>query len=389
MDVITEKCCGIDVHQKQITLTTLIGRADQKPRKNSRRYGTTSPELRQCANWLLEKEVEVVLMESTGQYWRPVWQILEPYGFKMVLCNPRIIKNIPGKKTDQKDSEWIAELARLGLVAASFIPPRPIQELRESTRTRKSLTETATSIKNKIHNILQRSNIKLTTYVTDIFGSSGQKLLVLLIQGKPINLQTVSKCMHAKLKAKPEMIVAALDGSLSPSDRQILKIELALLADVQQAIHALELLIEEQLQPLEELYLRLQTIPGISKHIAQIVIAEVGTDVSPFPTAHHLASWAGLCPGNYESAGQSKSSHILHGNVYLKTALVTAALGAKRQTCSGLKDFFYRLKGHMSAQKAVVALAHKLLRITYAMIETGSSYQEYRKDQRAKALVGQ
>lgn len=387
MDVITNKCCGIDVHQKKITVTTLVGDPTEKPRKLTQTFGTTTPELKTCGQWLSDQSIEMVLMESTGQYWRPVWQILETFGFKMILCNPRIIKNIPGKKTDQLDSEWIAELARFGLVAASFIPSRPIQELRELTRTRKSLTQSGTQIKNQIHNILQRANIKLTSFISDIFHGSGLKLLNLLLNGEVITHQSVSQCMHGRLKASPQELVAALDGSLSANDRVLLDIQLDLLKYNQLAIAKLESNIEEQLTQFKELYLRLQEIPGVSKHIATIIIAEIGPDVSPFPDAAHLASWAGVCPGNYESAGVSKSSHVRTGNVYLKTALVTAALGAKKQNDSGLKDFFYRLRSRMGAQKALVALAHKLIRIIYAMLSNGSTFVEYKRDQQMKHLL--
>ncbi|WP_137638909.1 IS110 family transposase [Loigolactobacillus binensis] len=388
MDVITEAACGIDVHQKQITVTTLIGATTARPKKHSQRFGTTTVALKACGQWLRDQQIELVLMESTGQYWRPVWQILAPFGFKMILCNPRIIKNIPGKKTDQKDSEWIAELGRLGLVSASFIPPQAIQELRESTRLKKSLTQDITKKKNAIHNILQRSNIKLTTYVTDIFNGAGRKLLDLLVNGEKTTLPRIKQCMHGRMKATPEQIQAALDGVLSANDRRLLDILLELLKQITAAITELEQQIEAQLDPFRKLYLRLQTIPGISEGVAKIIIAEVGADVSPFPTAHHLASWAGLCPGNYESAGIAKSSHITHGNVHLKTAMVQAAMGAKRQKNTGLTDFFYRLSSHMGRQKAVVALAHKLLRIVYAMIDTGQNYQELKRSERSqKALI--
>lgn len=387
MDVITEAACGIDVHQKQITVTTLIGAAAAKPKRHSQRFGTTTVALKECGQWLCDQQIELVLMESTGQYWRPVWQILAPFGFKMILCNPRIIKNIPGKKTDQKDSEWIAELGRLGLVSASFIPPQAIQELRESTRLKKSLTQDITKKKNVIHNLLQRSNIKLTTYISDIFKGAGRKLLDLLVNGEKITLPTIKKCMHGRMKATPEQIQAALDGVLSANDRRLLDILLELLKQITAALTELEQQIEVQLEPFKALYLRLQTIPGISEGIAKIIVAEVGADVSPFPTVHHLASWAGVCPGNYESAGKSKSSHITHGNVYLKTAMVQAAMGAKRQKNTGLKDFFYRLSSHMGRQKAVVALAHKLLRIVYAMIDTGQTYQELKKSERSQQAL--
>lgn len=386
MEVVAESVAGIDVHQKQITVSVLVGLANAKPKKVSKRFETVTRRLKECGEWLKTRHVEQVLMESTGQYWRPVWQILEPFGFKMILCNPRIVKNIPGKKTDQKDSEWLSELARYGLVSASFVPPKSIQALRESTRLRKKITQSMTTTKNEIHNILQRSNIKLTTYVADIFSGSGLKLLNLLINGEVITLHTIAHCRHSRMKASVEQLFAALDGVLTRNDRRLLELNMELLADYRRILTELNAQIDEQVMEFDDLFHRLQDIPGISQRIAQIIIAEIGSDVSPFPDAHHLASWAGLCPGNYESAGIKHGAHILHGNVYLKSALVSAALSAKKSKETGLRDYFWRLHARMTAQKALVALAHKLLRIIYVMIAEGKTYVDYKKDQR-KAIT--
>lgn len=387
MEVVAESVAGIDVHQRQITVTILIGSEDMKrPKKISKRFGTTTHLLKECGQWLSEHEVEQVLMESTGQYWRPVWQILESFSFHMILCNPRIIKNIPGKKTDQKDSEWLSELARYGLVSASYVPPRDIQEIRESTRSLKKMKESMTRIKNEIHNILQRSNIKLTSFISDIFKGSGLKLLNLIINGEVLTLDSVSRCMHGRMKATPEQILESMDGVLSQNDRKLLIVQMKLLDSYLDCASDLDDLIDGQTAQYADLSHRLQDVPGISKTTAQIIIAEIGVDVSPFPDVHHLASWAGLCPGNYESAGVKHGSAILHGNVYLKRALVTAAMGAKVKKESGLKDYFWRLKSRMCAQKALIALSHKLLRIIYSLIKSGKTYREYKKDQR-KAIT--
>lgn len=387
MEVVAESVAGIDVHQKQITVTILIGSENvKKPKKVSQRFGTTTNMLRNCGKWLKEHSVEQVLMESTGQYWRPVWQILESFDFQLILCNPRIIKNIPGKKTDQKDSEWLSELARYGLVSASYVPPRKIQELRESTRSRKKMKESLTRTKNEIHNILQRSNIKLTSFVSDLFNGSGLKLLNMIINGEVLTLDSVTKRMHGRLKASPEQILDSMNGVLSQNDQNLLVIQMNLLNSYLKCIVDLDDLIDEQIREFSDLCHRLEDIPGISKATAQVIIAEIGVDVSPFPDAHHLASWAGLCPGNYESAGVKHGSRILHGNVYLKKALVTAAMGAKITKETGLKDYFWRLKSRMCAQKALIAVAHKILRIIYFLIGSGKTYREYKKDQR-KAIM--
>lgn len=389
MEVVAESVAGIDVHQKQITVTVLIGSANMaKPKKISQRFETVTARLRECGQWLQELEVQQVLMESTGQYWRPIWQVLEPFGFKMILCNPRIIKNIPGKKTDQKDSEWLSELARYGLVSASYVPPRQIQELRESTRLRKSMTETMTVSKNEIHNILQRSNIKLTTYLSDLFSGTGRTIIEKLENGEVITLQFITHLMGKKrFKSTPEQIYASLDGVLTRNDRNLLAISMGLLRSIEQELQVLEAQIDEQMKSFSDLYHRLQEIPGISAISSEVIIAEIGSDVSPFPDAHHLASWAGLCPGNYESAGVKHGSRTLHGNKYLKTALITAAMGAKNTKESGLRDYYYRLMSHMGKAKAQVALAHKILRIIYVMIKDGITYRDYKKSQRIEITL--
>ena len=388
MKVVAKSVAGIDVHQEQITVTILIGEANEtEPRPISRRFGTITAQLRECGEWLKSHKVAQVLMESTGQYWRPVWQVLETFGFKMILCNPRFVKNMPGKKTDQKDSEWLSELARYGLVSASFVPPKAIQVLRESTRLRKKIIESTTRIKNEIHNILQRSNIKLTTYITDIYSGSGLKIINLLLNGEKISLRSVSKCMNSRMKSTPEQVFASLDGVLSYNDHFLMRLNFDLLTKHQHIIDELSVHIVEQTAEFSDLLQRLQDIPGISLRTAEIVLAEVGSDVSPFPDAHRLASWAGLCPGNHESAGVSHSSRTRHGNSYLKPALLTAALGAKATNKSGLKDYYWRLTSRMGKQKAKVALAHKLLRIIYVLIKTGQTYQEYQKDQRVQITL--
>lgn len=313
---------------------------------------------------------------------------MQPFDFNMILCNPRIVKNIPGKKTDQKDSEWLSELARYGLVSASYVPPHQIQALRESTRLRKSITETMTVTKNEIHNVLQRSNIKLTTYLSDLFSGTGRAIVEKLENGEVVTLQFIKRLMGKKhFKSTPEQIYASLDGIVTRNDRCLLSISMTLLKDIEHQLRLLDKQIDEQVEEFNDLYHRLQDIPGVSEMSAQIIIAEIGSDVSPFPDAHHLASWAGVCPGNYESAGVKHGSKTLHGNVYLKSILLTAAMGAKNTKNSGLREYYYRLLSRMGKQKAQVALAHKLLRIIYVMIRDGIAYQEYKKSQRIETTL--
>lgn len=381
MDVISTRCAGIDVHQKNITVNTRIGEANVKPKLKNQTFETTTDALKACGRWLEHQEIDTVIMESTGQYWRPVWTILETFGFKMVLCNPRMIKAMPGRKTDRLDAEWLSELGRHDLITPSYVPTSAIRELRESTRFRKAIGHEVTTYRNRVHNILQRSNIKLTTFVSDIFNGSGLKLMNLLINGEKIDLDVVAACMHGRMKHRPEQILRALDGQLSANDRQLIGIAMKQLNQYKTSLSELDALIEEQLKPFWELYLRLQTIPGVSMRSAITIIAEIGSDVETFESANHLASWAGLAPGNNESGGFVRRAGITHGNKYLKTAMVTAALGAKRRKEGGLKDYCYRLTARMGKMKAIIALAHKIIRIVYAMISEGSTFQEYQREQ--------
>ncbi|MCU6432040.1 IS110 family transposase [Lacticaseibacillus paracasei] len=215
--------------QKQITVSTLIGPADGKAKKRTKVFDTTTLSLNACRQWLQDQAIEVVAMESTGQYWRPVWTIITEGGFRMILCNPRIIRTMPGRKTDRLDAEWIADLDRYGIIPSSYVPTLPIIELRESTRARKAMGHDVTKYKNRVHNILQRPNIKLTSYVADIFEGSGRKLLNLLLNGEVINLDIVAACMHGRMKHSPEQILLALDDRLSANDRQFIDIQMAML----------------------------------------------------------------------------------------------------------------------------------------------------------------
>ena len=261
MEVMVKRCAGIDVHKKTITVCTLVGSLNRsKPKKQTKEFDTTTRDLQACAQWLESLDITTVLMESTGQYWRPVWNILEPYGFKMILAN----------------AQWIAELGRCGLVSGLNVPERDIQDLRQLTRHRSSVKEDLTRRKNQVHDILQRSNIKLSRYLSDIFGATGQRLLSLFINGEVINEQLIEETISKRVHASPRQLFEAMNGSLTTINRQLLQLELATIRRLTDEIKECEQLIEEHLQPYEELYLRLLEIPGISKTTAQVVIAEVG-----------------------------------------------------------------------------------------------------------------
>lgn len=266
MEVMVTHCCGLDVHQKSITACVLVGKlTSSRPKKTQKTFGTTTFDLRSLSEWLKELEVSHVLMESTGQYWKPVWNILEPEDFHLILANPQHIKNVPGRKTDMKDAEWIALLGRCGLVNASYVPDKETQELRYLTRQRSSVKQEKTKRVNEIHNILQRANIKLTSYLSNIFGKTGKALLTLFINGEKITEEVVAREIHGKVKASIAELVRAMDGCLSKCDRALLNLHLQTILRLEEEISELNQLIDEYTEKFSDVYLRLIEIPGISK----------------------------------------------------------------------------------------------------------------------------
>ena len=380
MEAMIETCCGIDVHQKTIVCCILDGPLDtNKPKKSYKIFGTRTCELREALEWLEENQVTDIFMESTGQYWVPVFNIFSEGNFNMVLANPEHIKNVPGRKTDMKDAEWIARLGRVGLIQSSYIPAPEVMELRLMTRRRQSYTQKRTQSKNELHNILQRSNIKLTGYLSNIFGKTGQALLQLFINGEVLTLESVGACLHGKVKTSPKDILQAMDGKISLTDRRLLDDSLDEYQFYTRKIKKIEKDIEQYILyhfPLE--YELLQSIPGVKQHSAAIILAEIGPNIEAFRTAGHLASWAGLSPGSYESAGKKKSSRVTRGNKYLKTALVTSGGMAGRSRDPAFGSLYHRVASRGTKMKAVVPCGHKLLRIIYKILDDKVPYNEKR-----------
>lgn len=294
---------------------------------------------------------------------------------ELVLANPQRIKAIPGRKTDKQDAKWIAELGRYGFIEGSHLPCEESLQLRNFTRRYRSYKQKFTQCKNEIHNILQRANIKLTSYLSDIFGKTGCSLLQLFINGEKVAIETVVRCMHGKVKATPEQLVEAMEGKLSSEDRYLLEQSLEELQFYEKKINELDQLINQYVKkhfPVElELLL---TLPGISNIAAAVILAEIGPSIEPFETPKHLASWAGVCPGSYESAGKRKASHITQGNKYLKHVLVMAGGRAGRSKDIAFSAHYHRVAQHSGKMKAQVACGHKLLRIIYVMLEKKQSY---------------
>ncbi|CQR54885.1 IS110 family RNA-guided transposase [Paenibacillus riograndensis] len=305
MDAIRERCAGLDIHQETVVVCLLSGPLEKKPKSVIETFGTTTRELLRLQEWLEQQGCTEIAMESTGVFWKPVWNILEST-CTITLANPQRIRNMPGKKTDVKDAEWIAKLHRCGLIEGSFVPDEPIRDLRDLTRYLRKLKQNATQEKNRIHKILQDANIKLTTYVSDLFGVSGRALLDSIVNGEVLEVHEVRKLVHTRLKMKVPSLVEAMNGRLRLHHRKMIRRHWDHLQYLESEMQTLEAEIEELVQPYMKEIELLDTIPGVSTDAAASIVAELGTDVSPFPSEAHLASWVGVCPANHESAGKKK-----------------------------------------------------------------------------------
>src|SRR5215471_12030575 len=374
MQTLVERGCGLDVHQATVVACLLHVRRDGRVEKQQRTFGTTTRELVSLREWLLSQGCGHVAMESTGVYWKPVYAILEG-AFQIVVANAQQVKKVPGRKTDVKDAEWIADLLCHGLLRSSFVPPQPIRELRDLTRYRRKLVESRSAERNRLLKVLETANIKLASVATDVFGTSGRLMLRALIEGKATS-QEMADLAKKKLRSKIPQLELALEGKLEEHHRFLLKLQLHRLERVESDLAALEQHIQEKLQPYATQLALLQEIPGVERTLAAVIIAELGVDMSVFQSVSQLASWAGVCPGNNESAGKRKSSRIPKGNVYLKTALVEAANSPARAKGTYLRDKFYRLKARRGYKRAAVAIAHKILVSTYHMLSQNVSYND-------------
>ncbi len=356
MQTLVERGCGLDVHQATVVACLLIVLQNGKVQKQIRTFGTTTRELLSLREWLLSEGCTHIAMESTGVYWKPIYAILEG-ALEIVVANAQHVKKVPGRKTDVKDAEWIADLLCHGLLRSSFVPPKPIRELRDLTRYRRKLVESQTAERNRLLKLLETANIKLASVATDVFGVSGRLMLEALVEGK----------------ATPQEMAELAKGRL----RQfLLRLQLDRLEAAEKDLAVLEQRLQEKLKPYAEQLTLLDEIPGVDWTLAAVIIAELGVDMSVFGSVSQLASWAGVCPGNNESAGKRKSSRIPKGNVYLKTALVEAANSAAKAKGTYLRDKFYRLKARRGYKRAAVAVAHKILVAIYHMFSDRVCYNE-------------
>jgi transposase len=378
-EVLYERCCGLDVHKKQITACLITPGPDGRPKREVRTFGTMTEDLLSLHDWLLDNRCTHVAMESTGVYWKPVYNILEG-SFKLFLVNASHIKAVPGrKKTDKLDAIWIARLLRVGLLKGSFIPEPEIREIRDLVRHRTTLIRDKARAVQRVQKILEDANIKLTSVATDVMGVSSRAIIDYLLAGKtdPGFLADLAK---GRLRKKIPELQKALNGVLEPHHRLLLAQLLAQIDFLDECISSLNTEIEERLRPFAKQVQDLATTPGLKKFIPQIIIAEVGVDLSSFPSDKHFASWIGVCPGKNESAGKNKSGKTTKGNRWLKDALTEAAWAASHTKDTYLSALYHKLVPRLGKKKALVAVAHSIAVAIYHILTEGVPYYELGSD---------
>lgn len=372
MEVLYSRCSGIDVHERFVVVC--LSRVEHGQRtKELRRFGTMTGDLLWLRKWLLETGCTHVAMESTGIYWRPVYDRLYGY-FELIVTNAQHMKTVPGRKTDVQDAEWIADLLQHGLLRGSFVPPPAQQTLRDLTRMRVTLVQERARIVNRLHKVLEEANLKLGTVLSDILGVSGKAILQALAAGET-DPQRLANLAHPSLQPKHDQLVQALESEGGEHDQFVLRELLSLIEALDRSIAHVEHKLEERLHSYEETLARLEEITGVSRRILYVLFAEVGTDMSRFPDAAHLASWAGMCPGQHESAGKRLSGRIRKGNQWLRAALIQAAHAAGR-TQTYLGEQYRRIGKRRGKKRAAVAVGHSILVIFYQMMLTGEHYHE-------------
>jgi transposase len=385
MEVLYPRCAGLDVHKESVVACVRIadgGRVDRE----TRRFATTTAGLIELAAWLAEHGVTHVAMEATGVYWKPVWHILEDGPFELLLANAAHVKNVPGRKTDVSDAAWLADLLAHGLIRPSFVPDAATQELRALLRTRKQLVREQASHVQRLQKTLEDANIKLDAVLSDVVGVSGRAMLAALIAGES-DPAALAALAHPRLKATPAALKEALRGRVTRHHRFLLRLHLQQIDALDAAIAAIDQEVEGQLAPFRAAVQRLDTIPGVNALAAEIIVAEIGTEMSRFPSAGHLLSWAGLCPRNDESAGKRRSTRLRKGAPWLKTLLIQCAWAARRKKGSYLQAQFHRVRARRGAKKAICAVAASMLTAAYHMLKDGTDYDDLGPnhfDQRSK-----
>jgi transposase len=373
MDTLYPCCAGIDVHKKNVVVCVRQAAA-AKVHQEVRTFAAMTRDLLALADWLAEQGVTHVAMESTGVYWKPVFNLLEGR-FQVILVNAEHLKQVPGRKTDVKDSAWIAELLQHGLLKASFVPPAPIRELRDLTRQRTQLLGERAAAANRIQKVLEDANLKLASVATDVLGVSGRAMLEALVAGVT-DPAALAELARQRLREKIPALREALQGRVTAHHRFLLQMHLEHVTHLDALIGRLGARIEEVMAPFAEAVAQLTTIPGVGQRVAETVVAEIGSDMGRFPTADHLASWAGMCPGNNESAGKRRSGRTTKGSRWLRATLVQAAWAASHTRDTALSAQYRRLARRRGRKRALIAVGHTLLVIIYHVLQKKVSYTE-------------
>ena len=372
MEVMYERCCGIDVHKRIVVACLKCGK-----KQEIREFGTNTENLRELTKWLQDSNCQMIAMESTGSYWKPLYNIFELSCLDTIVVNARDIKNVPGRKTDIKDAEWIADLLQHGLLKASYIPSREQRELRELSRYRKSLIGERAREINRLQKILEGANIKLANVVSDINGKSARKLLMRMIESdKEIGKEEVITMIHGRLLYKVNDIMKSLDGFLTPLQKQLMLQVVEHIDDMTKRIEKMDNLMNSYLNEYQKAIQQLVEIPGIGRQSAETILAETGLDMSRFPSAKHLSNWAGLAPGNNESAKKRRNGKTTQGNKTLKTTLIECAKVAVKKTDSFLHAQYQRLVVRRGKNRSTVAVAHTMLISIYHMLKDNTPFKD-------------
>lgn len=374
MEVLNPKCAGLDVHKDNVVACARIAVDGNKATQDVRTFATTTSALFELSAWLEQHGCTHVVMEATGVYWKPVWHVLEG-SFELVLANAQHVRNVPGRKSDVNDAMWLADLLAHGLVQGSFVPPTPIQEVRDLTRTRKQLAREIIQHQNRIEKILEDANVKIASAISDTLGRSGRAILDALVAGETDPVKLVALCSD-RLKASRKSLIEALRGRVTDHHRFLLKLHLTQVDQLRQGMRDLEARMGGALEPFRQHVENLTTIPGVGDVAAHVIAGEVGLDMTRFPTSSHLISWAGLCPRLDESAGKHRSRRIRKGAPWLKTTLVSAAWAAVKTKGTYLQAQFQRLRARRGAKKAIIAVAASMLTAAYHILRNSVPYKD-------------